>query len=315
MSKKFTKSFLALLLAFLMLTSNVMAAKKPKVSDPLDLNPLKLEQLEKSDKKIPLKTQMYFDKKKTYDWIESSLILINNFTLDNVYARNKLVKVNDNLYKEVYRDAPFKLNFEWSPENLEAISYRYANNLYSLIFGEVANFDDTYKKVKVKSTYNPKTKLYTPVFEVSYTKDELDTERKVNDHVRKWVNQNIKKNMQDRQRAKVIFDYFVRSKFQYKKGAGTEASKVSSVIWQKTGQCVSFSNYFQKLAIASGLNCFTEQGYLGEVDKESGHAWNLMKINGKMYCIDVTNFDNYSSPYELFLRTPKAFEKLGYIKG
>lgn len=313
MSKKFTKSFLALLLAFLMLTSNVMAAKKPKVSDPLDLNPLKLEQLEKSDKKIPLKTRMYFDKKKTYDWIESSLILINNFTLDNVYARNKLVKVNDNLYKEVYMDTPFKLDFEWSPENLEAISYRYASNLYSLMFGEVANFDDIYKKVKVKSTYNPKTKLYTPVFEVSYTKDELDTERKVNDHVRKWVNQNIKKNMQDRQRAKVIFDYFVRSKFQY--NFSHEYSKVSSVIWQKTGQCTAFANYFQKLAIASGLNCFTEQGYWGEVDEEHGHAWNLMKIEGKIYSIDVTFNDQISNHYKYFLRTPQAFEKLGYIKG
>lgn len=314
MLKKFTTSFLALLLVFFTLTGNVMAAKKPKVSDPLDLNRLKLEQLEKSDKKIPIKNRMYFDKKKTYDWIESSLILCNNFTVDNIYARNKIVKVNDNLYKEVYKDVPFKLDFEWSPEDLDAISYRYAINLYSLIFGEVADFDDLYEKVEIKSTYNPKTKIYTPIFEVSYTKEELDTERKVNDHIRKWVNQNINKKMNERQKAKVIFDYFVNSKFQYKKGAGTEISKVSSVIWQKTGQCVSFSNYFEKLAIASGLNCFTEQGYLGEIAEDCGHSWNLVKIKGKIYSIDVTNIDNYSNPYNLFLKTPQAFEKLGYIK-
>lgn len=124
-------------------------------------------------------------------------------------------------------------------------------------------------------------------------KTNLDTDKKVKSYVKNWVKKNIKSNMSDEQKVKTIHDFMVTN-FNYNFGDENEKSGghsiyiPSSLIYGEGGVCQAYSTLFYKMAKESGL----EAQFIAGVSKNnyySGpHAWNMVKIDGDWYHIDVT---------------------------
>lgn len=64
--------------------------------------------------------------------------------------------------------------------------------------------------------------------------------------------------------------------------------------------CEGYSKAFQYLCDLGGIDCYTVTGYMGDGD----HMWNIVKIDGKCYHVDITNCDSdaIGAPDYLFLK-------------
>jgi len=54
----------------------------------------------------------------------------------------------------------------------------------------------------------------------------------------------------------------------------------------KTAICRGFTYTFQLFMDMLGIDCITIEGYSGYAMDE--HAWNMVRIDGEWYCVDVT---------------------------
>lgn len=62
------------------------------------------------------------------------------------------------------------------------------------------------------------------------------------------------------------------------------------VFYSKAGVCMHYADLFYYMANKAGLLALEDSGTLGY----SGHAWNLVKIDGTYYYTDPTNFQNFT---------------------
>ena len=53
-----------------------------------------------------------------------------------------------------------------------------------------------------------------------------------------------------------------------------------------TAVCLGFATSFQLLMDLSGVECITVVG--AAYDSTGDHAWNMVRLNGNWYCVDVT---------------------------
>ena len=91
-------------------------------------------------------------------------------------------------------------------------------------------------------------------------------------------------------------------------------SAYSAIVKKKT-VCNGYSLMFYRIACEEGLDARYVQGLAGSTDENTGlfssiggHAWNMVKINGFWYCLDVT-WDAQKSKYEYFLIAYQTFYK------
>ena len=131
-----------------------------------------------------------------------------------------------------------------------------------------------------------------------HTKQEMDT---VNIEVTNIVNKLDAKynlaNCDDETKAKLIHNYLIkRFDYDYTYTNYDPYSAMNNLIDGKEVMvCQGYSLLFSKLANAIGLEC--------KILISSTHSWNLVKIDGEYFQIDVTNDDLGDSPsYENFLK-------------
>lgn len=140
-------------------------------------------------------------------------------------------------------------------------------------------------------------------YKVSYSDDEMnatikynttnETEKKINAYVNNWVSKNIKSTMSDEQKVKAIHDYMV-SNFKYNFGDSSSKSgghliyMPSSLIYGNGGVCQAYSTLFYRLSKKAGLESKFIAGNSQNEYFSGQHAWNMVKVSGNWYHIDVT---------------------------
>ena len=99
------------------------------------------------------------------------------------------------------------------------------------------------------------------------------------------LNKIIKKNMSDYEKEKAIHDYIVtHGEYGFLKGEKKEDSyDAKGILLEGKGVCSSYSESMQLLLSLAGVE---SKIVLGEADIE--HSWNLVKLDGKWYHVDVT---------------------------
>jgi len=108
-----------------------------------------------------------------------------------------------------------------------------------------------------------------------YTEEEITL---LENYVNKIINKNIKTNMTDTQKIKVIHDYIINNT-KYDSNS-SDANKATSIINSGYSQC---SGYTDLMSI-----------FLNELDiknikiSSSTHIWNLVNLNNKWYHLDLT---------------------------
>lgn len=282
--------------------------------DPMEINKYQNLVMVGSKDVLDFTTRVVLDPNKAHKWQDAAWMLYNNQLLDCLYDTNKVVKEGD-VYKVIYTDKPFKLQM---PKNydekkaLEAFSYRFNANT---ILATTVQMNE--QKVQNLSTFDTKTKTYTPKFVVEYTEKQLQTRREVNSIVKKWAAENISKDMTNRQKAEKIFNYIVdNSEYSLENTVSKDGTVffsgdlVSNLIMKK-GNCASKASTMSVLGKASNIELYYETGETNN----NLHGWNLVKDNGKIYTIDSTaGVSNKNNRYKYFYRTQEEFQSMGYKK-
>lgn len=259
-------------------------------------------------------TRVVLDPKKAHKWQDAAWMLYNNQLLDCLYETNPVIKEGD-VYKVIYTDKPFKLII---PKNyneqkaVEAFSFRFGENFKMAVLVQLEKQD-----IENLSTFDTKTKMFTPKFIVKYTEKQLQIRREINNIAKKWTAENISKDLTTKQKAEKIFNYIVDNTESIPGDVVTDdgitffEADISSTLIYKKGNCVSKSSTFSILAKSSNILTYIE---LGVVDKVN-HAWNLIKDGENKYAIDSTfASSNKANRYKYFYKTQKEFGARGYKK-
>ena len=75
--------------------------------------------------------------------------------------------------------------------------------------------------------------------------------------------------------------------------------------------CEGYSKAFQYLCDLTGVDCYTVNGYMNN----GGHMWNIVRLNGKSYAVDVTNCDDgtVGSPDYICLKGAQSADSSGFV--
>lgn len=185
-------------------------------------------------------------------------------------------------------------------------------------------FYSNYDKANVSTKFNPRKKVDDLVyvdsttFTVSYRANE-STERNVEEFADIWVANNINPSESDFDKVLKIHDFIAKSN-QYNRGDSQQMSggysiyHPASILFGNGGVCNAYATLFDKLGTKAGLDVRYATGQ----SKKTGeaHIWNMVKVDGVWYNIDVTwddptitfnegyveNIDDYVI-YEYFLKS------------
>lgn len=286
--------------------------------DPMEINKYLNLVIVGNKDALDFTTRVVLDPKKAHKWQDAAWMLYNNQLLDCLYETNPVIKEGD-LYKIVYTDKPFKLII---PKNYDenkavyAFSYRFKGN-FEVAVGVQLRRDKIRDNIENLSTFDAKTKMYTPKFVVRYTEKQLQIRREINNVAKKWVVENISKDLTSKQKAEKIFNYIVDNTEGSMENTvapdGTifDRADISSTLIYKKGNCVSKAAAFSILAKMSNILTYIE---VGEIQKEK-HSWNLVKDKGNIYAVDTMFACSFKNKrYNYFYRTQKEFGAMGYKK-
>ena len=135
-------------------------------------------------------------------------------------------------------------------------------------------------------------KKYSAYIKYRFPKDEvLSMQRAVNSKADDIIRSVIKTGMSQYEKELALHDYIVRNAkydyINYKKGTIPNVSFTAyGVLINGVGVCEGYSAAFYKLLTTAGIECKLITGVAGEP-----HAWNIVKIDGKYYHVDIT-FDD-----------------------
>jgi len=88
----------------------------------------------------------------------------------------------------------------------------------------------------------------------------------------------------------------------------TDSHNINSVFYDKIGVCDAYSHAFAMLLNFAGIKCITVIGVTRNLSGQSGgHAWNIVRIDGRYYHTDVTNAKSASFNYEADRISHKMF--------
>lgn len=219
---------------------------------------------------------------------------------DGVYKINTGEELKELLYKTLLN---FEETVEFQTDNIEELS-KFLDSAYIVnkILAENPDIDYGYNgykifKYKNKGLFKMQffyTNTHIESFDeaslVKYrkTKEEMIRDKiEVENYVNKIVDQIIDINMTDLEKEKVIHDYIILNgdyadghEYNMKRSYYTPYG----ILVDGEGVCDSYSKAFYLLAQKAGLEVEYVRGYgLGEF-----HSWNMVKLDGDWYHVDLT---------------------------
>ena len=223
--------------------------------------------------------------------------------LNIVYKARNQVEATDSLNTRIKNIIRSNLNNRNNEFTVNVNGYTTASQIQNCFLDTAKEdwyfFYSMYVRANIKTKYNPKKtkgdKIYveSATFNVSYREDP-SVEKKVEDFANNWVRENINAYDSDFDKVLKIHDFIV-TKNQYNKGDNNSISggysiyHPASILYGNGGVCNAYATLFDKLATKSGLDV----RYATGTSKKTGeaHIWNMVKVDGNWYNIDVTYDD------------------------
>jgi len=155
------------------------------------------------------------------------------------------------------------------------------------------------------STNSSKTRLtvtsFTPVYNTTYEQEQTLTE---------YI-ENLKRSlrldgMSDYQKAESIYNYIAEN-VHYANSASDDTYSAYSALVNGTAVCQGYSQLLYRLFLEEGIPC----RFVGGLGNGGNHAWNIAKIDGIYYQLDVTWDSTLRKGNKVyFLRGTKDFDEL-----
>lgn len=112
----------------------------------------------------------------------------------------------------------------------------------------------------------------------------------------------------DMEKEKYVHDALMQ-KVKYKESAPMGQSAYSALT-EGSSVCAGYARAFQYLMMELKIPCYYCTGYSGE-----NHAWNIIRMDGGCYNVDVTWDDTEPSTYDYYNRTDAEYAKTHVRKG
>ena len=109
--------------------------------------------------------------------------------------------------------------------------------------------------------------------------------------------------LSDYEKVKTVYEYVVKT-VDYVEGAKDNQTIVSSLVYKKS-VCAGYSRALQYILQKAGMEVLYVPG---NVSNKGAHAWNIVKINGSYYQVDVTFGDRDSNGKKKNDDLPKELE-------
>ncbi|MGP1599092.1 transglutaminase domain-containing protein [Peptoanaerobacter stomatis] len=258
----------------------------------------------------------------------SFLIFFNFFTFSNAISKNRSILLKDidvnsstiNNLKHPKANAIAKNKQEFTDILIYRLKNAYAGTFSIAIskksFRNFKEFEDFISELLKESYYNPEvydilpnnsyytiesSKNYVLKIEKPsyfYKKSDLAS---LNSFIKKWVSENINSSMTEEEKVRAIHDYMV---YQYVYSYGDNGQKDESspvedsvrngyfvstsfaLVFTGGGVCNAHAILFFRMAKQSGLEV---KYVIGRIEDKDLHAWNMVKVDGNWYHIDVTH--------------------------
>ena len=152
-------------------------------------------------------------------------------------------------------------------------------------WGSLAHMDYTF-------VYSESYALTRAIEEPRLLSRLTDEQKSIIERLKALLPQIVREDMSDYQKELAIHDYLAAN-FEYDTAAvvngevSENSTRISVFLDTHKGVCEAYAYTFKALCDLSGIECHIATGKL---DGE-GHAWNIVKLNGSYYHVDVTADD------------------------
>ena len=152
----------------------------------------------------------------------------------------------------------------------------------------VRNHNPVYKTMYGGRNYCLFAPGYSYLDEEDGKKDKKQVSRinKAIKRARKRVKALIPEQADDYQKIEAVYTYLI-DHTDYVESEDDQS--IAGVFWKKEAVCAGYASAMQYLLDMLGVECIYVEGT--SKDSKEGHAWNIVRIDGEYYYVDVTNAD------------------------
>ncbi len=141
------------------------------------------------------------------------------------------------------------------------------------------------RKTTYKTTYEQEDYcLFEPGY--SYTDEEMNQIQTEMENAYAIINGTVTADSTDYGKIKAIYEYLIDSTSYV---ASEDDQSIAGTFWKKEAVCAGYAKAFQYLAERFGVYSIYVEGDANNSDEE--HAWNIVRLDGNYYYVDVTNGD------------------------
>lgn len=113
-----------------------------------------------------------------------------------------------------------------------------------------------------------------------------EEEKWVLDEIRRVLARIIKENMSPLEKVIAVHDYIIRA-YDYEMETDGSPFTVYTFMHEKQGVCMAYALLFEKMMEQLGIPCYYVVGK-ADGERDLGHAWNMVELDGAWYHIDAT---------------------------
>lgn len=156
--------------------------------------------------------------------------------------------------------------------------------------------------------------LPLPVQMTYYT--TYDQEEQLTEEINTVLSNIITDDMTDYEKIKAIYDYMTANITYDYEHYGDNSYKLQFTAYaamvNKTSVCQGYANLFYRMAMECGIDTRIISGTsINNQGNSEGHAWNIVKLDGKYYNVDATwdsTWDSDKTTHDFFLQSNEIFQ-------
>lgn len=232
---------------------------------------------------------------------EDEKITILNYIISNMETMVNIVYSGDTVPSDIDTISKNNIKFHYTKNTFNSF-YKYQDVVYKYLYNVGVYNGFGIKEIEYEDLNNTVSVLYR----FSYF-DKINQAKDVNDIVNKAIKENVENLKSDYE--KVLWAYqWVIDNVHYDKTL-SNFSAYSSFTDNGT-VCVGYATLYNAIINKLGLDCKLVNGSVYN-SKGNNHAWNIVKLEGKWYCVDVTWGDS-GDINKYFLKSKDTFLRDDY---
>lgn len=195
------------------------------------------------------------------------------------------------IYRQIYANA-MACNDTFAP--LEAVTPEQLKNVFEAVYNdhpEIFWLDTEYE-----CKYRPGGQCVEVKLSYNRTAQDLSKAKSEFEAAARPILNGAASESSDQDKEKYVHDELLK-KAEYVASSAMNQSAYSALVDGDT-VCAGYSRAFQYLMQQLGIPCYYCTGYVGE-----DHAWNIVKVDGAYYNVDVTWDDTDPSTYDYYNKT------------